>query len=98
MRPPTTDAPQVRGVAVDLGPGDTLLVPACWFAHTELRQAPSSEPGGDVGGCRGGGSRRAGSAALLVRLQGAADGGLGGLWAAGRPLSDGALQLQNRIE
>lgn len=95
-----TRAPrQVRGTVVELGPGDTLLVPAYWFAHTQLL-------GGDGGGAALGNpyvpaaaqaGARGGSAALLLRLAAppppAGEGGGGGEGRA-RLMPDGALQLQ----
>ena len=67
---------QVRGTVVDLAPGDTLLVPAYWFAHTQLFASHPSPSG--AGGGAGGRPEPAaapsaplqgGSAALIVRLQ-----------------------------
>jgi hypothetical protein len=87
---------------VDLGPGDTLLVPAYWFAHTQLMAGPGgANSTGDGGGGGGGGDGGTGcSAALLLRLQPAAAGAQGAAtaaeWGPGGPrlLPDGALQLQ----
>jgi len=94
---------ELRGTVVDLHPGDTLLVPAYWFAHTQLMGSGDDDVRGaaGLGSWSGLGGGCGGSAALLVRLQPAAAMSQQGMAAeggasfgGGRLLSDGALQLQ----